>query len=237
MYIKTLFLGLPLAMMSLTSFAGEFESACEALLAKPSINMEILPVSVEPVSQALTATELTKVHYKGVNHGSVIIAGHTQVSWRPSSGGTLSSMTHPQTGVVCYRPAIVNLRLGFAPIKVFVASEYEADSCSYKAVLAHEMEHVRIYTDSLPSVAKSTAYKMAQAIGLTVRYASSAEAAKKEMDEFIHSTFHSLTVLANEMVQVKHNEFDSPEESHRMAHSCFGQVRSKLRFPVLAKKN
>lgn len=78
----------------------------------------------------------------------------------------------------CYRPRVVTVTIGFnEPIQVFIAGKYRPGSCEYENIRQHEMQHVRIYRNSIMNHAGSLQFDINRAVGtLTPQQLSSTQA-------------------------------------------------------------
>jgi hypothetical protein len=72
----------------------------------------------------------------------------------------------PDTAEECLLPQL-GVSLSYAPIVIYVGSEFVPGSCAYREILAHEMRHLNAYVGYLPKVenAGSTIRRPARVCG------------------------------------------------------------------------
>ncbi|WP_114947565.1 hypothetical protein [Microvirga calopogonii] len=90
----------------------------------------------------------------------------------------------------CYRPRAVAVTLGFKePIQVFIASKYRPGTCEYENIRLHEMQHVRIYRNSIMVYAGRLQFDINNAVAsLTPQQLSSAQAQQLSFDRIVEAT-------------------------------------------------
>ncbi len=154
------------------------------------------------------------------------ILGMTQFESRVEVSFDAPVLADAQGGRECVAPRIA-VALHFMPMKVYVAREFPASSCSFRTVLAHEMRHVAIYHDQLPKIA------------LTVRQALAAHYADAPLYADIG---HGQALLENQidtwlrpMIQAELTKLklaqaamDSDEETYLLSSACHGEVAHGL---------
>ncbi|HKE94386.1 MAG TPA: hypothetical protein VKB34_08795 [Povalibacter sp.] len=223
-------------LFSATSRAADsFEAACQAMPAGPLVSVSTLPVVVDNTvaegdmqSMTIRTTGAESLH-------ELATVGTTVANrvWELSYG--LAMITDGASGRVCYRPSI-HVTLGYDPMRISVASPYHSGTCAYDMIVAHEREHVRIYSDFLPIAARAIELAAQAHISGHVHYTSSVIAANAEMSQLLRAQV--LALIREEMAkgQALHNHFDSSEESVHLLNSCDGEVRRGLDREVLAWK-
>ena len=131
----------------------------------------------------------------------------------------------PNDPMVCAHISALELRIGFDDTVIYMAREVPFDSCGYKTVFNHELEHVRTdralieaYAPHLPE----TLHKAVREIG--VIRASSTKAAEKEITNIVDRYFADLGVALSEVRQNQQMKIDTPEEYERLGKSCDGEL-------------
>ncbi|WP_262030223.1 hypothetical protein [Microvirga sp. Mcv34] len=90
----------------------------------------------------------------------------------------------------CYRPRAVAVTLGFKePIQVFIASKYRQGTCEYENIRQHEMQHVRIYRNSIMNYAGRLQFDINNAVAsLTPQQLSSTQAQQLSFNKVVEAT-------------------------------------------------
>jgi hypothetical protein len=90
----------------------------------------------------------------------------------------------------CYRPKTVAVTLGFKePIQVFIASKYRPGTCEYEAIRQHEMQHVRIYRNSISNYAGRLQFDIKNAVAsLSPQQLISAQAQQLSFNKVVEAT-------------------------------------------------
>ncbi|MEE9544366.1 MAG: hypothetical protein V3V55_02055, partial [Rhodospirillales bacterium] len=122
---------------------------------------------------------------------------------------------------VCVYPTHVDATIGYETIKVFVASEFRKRSCQYKAVLAHEKEHVAAHRKALK---KRTPRIKARLNGILKKFKpirlskgeNPAEAIARKIDAGLK---RYLTNLSNEAEDLN-AEIDLPKNYRKIKKKC-----------------
>ncbi len=96
-------------------------------------------------SSKLSKAELSKLHRRVGQ--DLEIRGLTVT--KPVLSYSIAHRSISSGGGACVYPTHVDATIGYETIKVFVASEFRKRSCQYKAVLAHEKEHVAAHRKAL----------------------------------------------------------------------------------------
>jgi hypothetical protein len=121
----------------------------------------------------------------------------------------------------CIAPRIEVL-LSFQPLDVYVAREFNRHSCAYRAVLEHEMEHVRIYAEQLARIERLIHGELVR------RYDRPLYAAAGKGVDTLHSQINGWLdpMIREELnkVETLQARLDTPEQTDRLSHACLGEV-------------
>ena len=130
-----------------------------------------------------------------------------------------NGITNPLTGLHCLRP-IVDVRLAFEPMTVFITKEQAQGSCQFDVTMRHEMQHVMVYSTFLDSAASDVERYLREHFGNRIYYFESAEAAQKEMNEETSKRIGPFVEEEMNRVRSLQAPLDTPEEYLRLERSC-----------------
>ncbi len=127
-----------------TSTGALFGGACEP------VREIVFKVEVEthipdpPVNHDLSIDELSK---ELVHGGKERILGLTKPDLEIATQHRYRTTTRGKT--LCFWIEEIQVRMIYKALEVFVAKDYRRSSCEYRAVLAHEQEHLAVARDNL----------------------------------------------------------------------------------------
>jgi hypothetical protein len=200
-----------------------FQARCE-----DSINKSVSVLSAQQngysVDNHLSYRALTAM--KGAAGPNSYVLGLTKTESRvaiASDGGMLSD---PLTGYECVSPQ-VTVKLSYAPVLIYVGSEFPPGSCGYNEILAHEFRHMKAYMDHLPRVEQTVRAALARRYGGKPLYApggTARVALAREIDT------GWLPYIKAEMASVEKLQatIDSPAEYLRLSRACNGEIQAVL---------
>lgn len=220
---------------ALSSRATSFDAACESLPSLPLVTVSTLPVTVDE--------QILDGHMR---HMTIATTGEASLHERTTVGTTIATRTweasyelslirNPASGRVCYRPSI-KVVVGYEPMQIAVANPFRSGSCAHDAIVAHEREHVNIYSQFLAGASQSIASVLRDVISGDVRHAQSLDAANSQMRQLLRAQVHEVVRTEMDKAQEMHDRFDSHEESLRLLNACDGEVRRTLSNTVLASR-
>ncbi len=131
---------------------------------------------------------------------------------------------------ICAQVAELRLSLKVRHPIVYIAREFPVNSCSYNAVLQHEMKHVaaaRSFLNAFPSIAE-------QHLGEFLRRLSVIHAGKSLTDGNVQQAIEQklkiyLSSFETELLgalSLMESRIDSPEEYERISTSCGGETQA-----------
>ncbi|MFL6672982.1 MAG: hypothetical protein ACJ8LG_06800 [Massilia sp.] len=130
------------------------------------------------------------------------------------------------SGLECVSPRI-SVVLSYNPLQVYVAREFHAQSCSYRAIFEHEMQHVRLYRQHLPLVEQRVREQLAARYRNQPLYAPAGQGLSQleaDVDQWLRPLIRE-ELARIELLQAG---LDTPEESFRLSHACLGEVASRV---------
>lgn len=154
------------------------------------------------------------------------IMGVTSSSTRAEIGIEGPALVDPSGARECIAPRIT-VDLTYQPLDIYVAREFHPASCSYRAVYAHEMQHVKIYTDNLPKVEQRVREE------LVARYAGRPLYAPRDkgvalLQAHIDSWLRPLIKAELAKVELEQVALDNRAESERLSRACQGELASLM---------
>lgn len=217
------------------SRAESFDEACASLPSLPLATVSTLPITIDGTIRGGDIHRMTVETTGAASLGKRATVGTTLATrtWEASYG--LSMLRDPDSGRVCYRPAI-NVTVGYEPLQISVAHPFEAGSCAFDAIVEHEREHVNIYSQFLSHASRSIERELKERIAGSVRYAPSVDAANAQMRQLLRLQVHEIVRTEMAKGQPLHDEFDSIDESLRLLNACNGAIRRGMSREVLALK-
>lgn len=219
---------LALALLSASgsaSAAGRtpFQARCEDSINK-SVSILTSQQNGYSVENHLSYRSLTVM--KGAAGPNTYVLGLTKTESRVAIASDGSMLTDPLTGYECVSPQ-VSVKLSYAPVKIYVGSEFPPGSCGYKEILAHEFRHMKAYMDHLPKVEQTVRAALANRYGGKPLYApggTARVALAREIDT------GWLPYIKAEMAKVESVQalIDAPAEYQRLSKACNGEIQAVL---------
>jgi hypothetical protein len=209
---RTLLLGAALALPAVSARAAP---GCPATAAPVRINLS-LPPPVLDNSLPRAAIQLKSPH----SHG-----GHTVGLYIGTLKSSLAidfrTLTMPGRSCVAVAGATINL--GIADRRIYLAQEWPAGSCPYRAILEHERKHQAADDRALKNGAQAMRAEIGAAIGSLgpLLVPSSAEkSARQRLFDAVNSAFHAGTArLLLDQGRLQ-QEVDAGFEYARLTASC-----------------
>ena len=202
--------------------ADSFEQRCERHM------LPMLQVSAQQrgfvVHNTLSARVLN-TRVANASSGAALL-GMTASRTRADIDIDGSGLTDPSSGRECIAPRIT-VELSYQPLDVYVAREFHPASCSYRAVFAHEMQHVKIYQDNLPRIEQRVREELTSRYGGRPLYAPRNKALAMLSDQ-VDSWLRTLIQAELVQVEAQQRALDSRDENERLSHLCQGEVANLM---------
>lgn len=134
----------------------------------------------------------------------------------------------PGSRMECASPQI-NVVYGFKPMTVYVAREFPAGSCAYKEIYEHELRHVKTYQDHLAGIEKDIAATLSKRFATGSPWRGPAGETRTRLQDELDNRW--LPYISREIARVKTAQalIDTAEEYARVADSCDGEIKRKIR--------
>jgi len=200
-----------------------FQVRCEDTISK-TVSVFSARQNGYTVNTQLSYKMLTAM--KGVASRSDFVLGLTRTESMVRIGIEGAMLQDPASGYECIAPRL-QVQLTYAPVKIYVGTEFPTGSCGYKEILAHEMRHMQAYMDHLPKVEKTVAAALAKRFGGKPFYALSGTA-RTALSFEVDSGW--LPYIKAEMAKVEAVQaaIDSPAEYARLSKACNGEIQKIL---------
>lgn len=157
---------------------------------------------------------------------SNVVMGMTASSTRAEIDIDGPALVDPTSGRECIAPRI-RVELSYQPLDVYVAREFHPASCSYREVYAHEMQHVKIYTDNLPAIEQRVREELLARYGDRPLYALR-NTGLATLDRQIDGWLRPLIKAELAKVELQQRALDSRAETERLSHLCQGEIASTM---------
>lgn len=202
--------------------AEDFMSRCERDM-KPVLDVQAHEANFDLSSAVSSKVLNTRGTYASVNQ---LTLGMTSGTSRTEITIDAPALLDAASGRECVSPHIY-VDLAYKPLQVFVAREFHQQSCAYRTVYEHEMRHVQIYRDNLPTLQKKVLEALRQRYGTHPMYLppnTGLDRLQTDVDGWLRPYIKDL--LAD--VERQQVALDSPEEVFRLSHACLGEIEKAM---------
>lgn len=190
----------------------------------------IIPLAAEPrfdhnpsLAEILAMADGDSKKYSSARHETPV--GLTAASLKLDSRYKITTQGRSDEAMVCGQISDFVLRFGFEDTTVFLARELPRSSCGYRAVLAHELEHVAIDKEFVRSYQTPLSTILGDAIRrVGVVRAGSSEAVESRVREIMSDYIEDLSKNLAEVRERQQSALDTPEEYRRLSRVCDGQL-------------
>ena len=190
---------------------------CQAQLNPTEVRVTKTPVTFD-TDLTLPTSRLTDMAATGTGR---LVHGLTRTNMRSLVTVGSNGITNPFTGRHCLRP-IVDVRLAFEPMTVFITSDQREGSCQFDVTMKHELQHVSVYTAFLDTAAMEVEAYLKRHFGNRIYYFESAAEAQKQMSEETSQRIGPYVEEAMNRVRDLQAPLDTPDEYLRLERSCSG---------------
>lgn len=190
-------------------------SICEMKLQPTAVRVTTTPVTY---STDLTASSMTLTEMAAPTVGRTV-HGLTRTNMRSLVTVGSNGITNPLTGTHCLRP-IVDVRLAFEPMTVFIASDQPQGTCEFDVTLRHELQHVGVYRAFLDTAAAEVEGYLQKHFGNRIYYFDSADDAQRQMSEETSQRIGPFVEESMNRVRDLQAPLDTPDEYLRLERAC-----------------
>ncbi len=215
-------------------------AALLCLVAQPALAQsdrcsELPPPSVtikhfdEPVTfnTRFSYKELTHLGAAAVRPGQQVL-GLTRGKAVVQFASEMPTYRDPTQRWECFSPQIT-LTIGFSPMTVYVAKEFPEGSCAYQEIYAHEQRHVKTYQAHLASMEISLGETLRRRFATGRPWRGEQGEARAQLLREIQERWTPYVQREFTRGDAAQALLDTPEEYERVASSCDGEIRKRLR--------
>lgn len=202
--------------------AGEFARRCEREL-KPVLEVTAHETQFDVHNSVSSWVLNTRSEHASTSH---LLLGLTSSNVRSEILIDGPGLLDRSTARECIAPRI-SVDLSYNPLRVDVAREFHGNSCAYRTIYNHEMEHVRLYREQLPLVQRRLREELQRRYGNRPLFAPAGQALDRleaDVDAWLRP------LIRSELGEVERLQaaLDTPEESARLSQACFGEVAAAV---------
>ena len=199
-----------------------FEQRCEREM-RPSFEVRAYPPGF--VVHNTVSSRVLNTRGTFASAGQLLM-GMTASSTRAQIDIDGPALSDIESGRECIAPRI-SIELSYQPLDVYVARELHPSSCSYREVYAHELKHVKIYTDNLPGIEQLVRGELVSRYGGRPLYAPR-DQGLTILQSQIDTWLRPLIKAELAKVELQQRALDSRDEVERLSHMCQGEIGSLL---------
>ena len=220
--VLALILLLPSPSAAAAAPSAAFIARCERDLA-PQVDVEWKIFGYD-----VTNTVSSRVLNTKAVHGypGEFTLGLTAMRSRAEISLSAPSLTDAASGQECLAPR-VSVELLLPRMDVFVARELPATSCPFRAVMEHEMQHVKVYEEALPLLADTLRARIHARFARGPLYAP-AGTGMARLDEDVDRWLRPMIQAELLRVEQRQRLIDSDEESFRLSGVCGGELSARM---------
>lgn len=188
---------------------------CESRLKPAEVHVTAAPVeyATDTTLGSAELTRMTRVANDRVVHGI------THTTMRSSVTLGSNGITNHLTGRTCLRP-VVDVKLAFEPMVVYISREQQPGSCQFSTTLQHELQHVAVYRDFLSSAAGEIETKLRSEFGNRIFYFDSEADAQVGIEKETSERVGPFVERAMRVVEDRQAPLDTREEYDRLERLC-----------------
>jgi hypothetical protein len=188
---------------------------CEAELQPTEVHVTTAPVVLD-TNLSMSTAQLTDMAATGTGH---LVHGLTRTNMRSLVTVASSGITNPLTRKHCLRP-IVDVRLAFEPMTVFITSDQPQGTCQFDVTMRHEMQHVAVYQRFLDTAAVDVETYLRDHFGNRIYYFANSKEAQRRMSDETSQKIGPFVEEEMNRVRGLQAPLDTPEEYLRLERAC-----------------
>lgn len=211
------------------SASPAFIAYCQQNLDPTSIRVRVTPSSMVYRYDA-SVNELSarsaREPLSSASHGRHVTLGLTESKFytRATFSGRL--MEDRLTRTACMRPSI-DIEISVGPQTISIASEFPQGTCSFNAIMEHELRHARTNQSIAESIGSRLRQAIVQAYGQQIFYGD-ASSLQSGIIQNIESEWLTWASREADEGNALHAQIDTPDEYARMRTVCGGEVARLL---------
>jgi hypothetical protein len=224
--LRSVLLLLALLLPALQVFGAQrtpFQARCEDTIAK-TVSVLSAKQNGYSINTQLSYKSLTAMKGQAVANSYVLGLTRTESTVQIGANGPM--LQDRGSGYECISPQIV-VELSYAPVKIYIGSEFPKGTCGYDVILEHEMRHLKTYMDHLPRVENTVRAALAKRFGGKPFYAPSGTA-QSALSHEINTGWLSFIKAEMAKVETLQAAIDTPAEYARLGKLCNGEIQKVL---------
>ena len=128
----------------------------------------------------------------------------------------------------CFSPQLT-LTYGFSPMTVFIASEFPEGTCAYKEIYEHELRHVKAYQEHMVGIEKGLQETLNRRFATGGPWRGPVGQRRAQLQQELDERWARYVEREIARVDVAQALIDTPEEYARVASSCNGEIKGRIR--------
>lgn len=222
---KSALLNVCSACLGLTLAAPLWADDCDQL-PKPSVMVKRLDEKIL-YNREYSYRSLTNIGASATHPGRQIL-GLTRGNATISFSTSLPAYQERSGRWECSSPQIT-MTYGISPITVYIAKEFPEGSCAYKEILEHEMRHVKTYQTHTAEIEKRLLESLNARFATDAPWRGPAGATRARLQQELDERW--LPYVQREFKRVDEAQalIDTPEEYERVANTCDGEIKKRVR--------
>lgn len=175
-------------------------------------------IPTAPINRSLSIKQLGR---KMIHGPRSHVLGLTQSDLRVKTTGHYT--TEKMGNKFCFSVRAIDVVLRYNTLQVYVAREYKPGSCPYRAILAHEREHVRIAREKLESYAPTVRATLTSYLiptGNDPILIESPKAAKAKMQSITNELLNPVYQEMFKSLSKAQAVIDTPQRYLRVRNRC-----------------
>jgi hypothetical protein len=204
-----------LLVLAATRSESVMQSLCEARLQPTQVRVSTTPV-IFNTDLSVDTKELTEMAATTTGR---LVHGLTRTNVRSLVTVGSNGINNPVTGAHCLRP-IVDVRLAFEPMTVFITKDQTEGTCQFDVTMRHELQHVGVYRAFLDTAAIEVETYLRNHFGNRIYYFESSDDAQRRMNEETSQRIGPFVEEAMNRVREQQAPLDTPDEYLRLERAC-----------------
>ena len=197
-----------------------------AQLAPPSVTLRRLPEALS-IDTHYGYREVTRLASEIARPGTRVL-GLTRGTAKVHVEARSTSFVDRSRRWECVSPQIV-VTFGYDPMTVYIAREFPERSCAYNEIYAHELRHVKTYHDHLAAIEGELTETLRRRFATGSPWRGPVGNAQSILQRELNDRW--LPYIKREIGKVESSQalIDTADEYERVAKSCNGEIRKRIK--------
>src|SRR5574343_559066 len=123
----------------------------------------------------------------------------------------------------------VTLAYGLQPLTVYVAREFPRGSCAFRAIHAHEMQHVRFFREHIAAIESTLTEALRQRFTTASPWRAPAGQTLSQLQRELEQRWTPFVQREIAKGDERQATIDTPEEYRRITEACDGEIAQRLK--------